>query len=126
MQCTRSPGGGPIIIRRGLGGRTFSTQALARRRDSQFVICLAGGQVAGAAMENHDYYVIIDALYWVFWIIPPLVVSLFLAWKAIEWLRDRREFDGTAVEESKDPWDQAISRPAADNNWGPASGGFGG
>ena len=77
-------------------------------------------------MENHDYYVIIDALYWVFWIIPPLVVSLFLAWKAIEWLRDRREFDGTAVEESKDPWDQAISRPAADNNWGPASGGFGG
>jgi len=77
-------------------------------------------------MENHDYGAIFDALYLGAWIIPPLVLSLFFAWKAIEWLRDRGKVDGTAVEESKNPWDQAISRPAADNNWGPALGGVGG
>ena len=74
-------------------------------------------------MENHDYEVIFDALYLGAWITPPLVLSLFFAWKAIEWLRNRGKVDGTAVE---DPWDQAISRPAADNNWGPALGGGGG
>jgi hypothetical protein len=85
--------------------------------DSDFVDDLAGGQIAeGAAMTNHydDYHVIIDTLSWGFWIIPPLVLSFFFAWKAVRWLRNRGKSDGVVVEEWKDPWDQAISRPAAD------------
>jgi hypothetical protein len=48
------------------------------------------------------------------------LMSCFLAWRAILWLRDRRNFDDGAVEDIedlKDPWDQAISRPLADHHW---------
>jgi len=61
--------------------------------------------------------------------ILTFLMFCFLVWRAVLWLRDRRNLDDGAVEdieELKDPWDQAISRPAADNNWGPALGGFGG
>ena len=49
--------------------------------------------------------------------ILTFLMSCFLVWRAILWLRDRRNRDDGAVEdieELKDPWDQAISRPAAD------------
>jgi hypothetical protein len=66
-----------------------------------------------------------------------LFVSCFLAWKAIEQLRNRRQFDGNAAdeghtrhpEEPSEAWaDQAISRPAADYHyWDMGSfGGLGG
>jgi len=46
----------------------------------------------------------------------------FLAWKAIEWVRNRRKSDGVVVdgvhpkdpEVPRDPWENAISRPPAD------------
>jgi hypothetical protein len=79
-------------------------------------------------MENDEYYHSFDTdtLFWGALIFLALFPSFFFAWKAIEWLRNRRKFDGTAVQESTDPWDHAISRPAADCNWGAAVGGFGG
>jgi len=52
--------------------------------------------------------------------ILTFLMFCFLVWRAVLWLRDRRNLDDGAVadiEELKDPWDQAISRPAADNNW---------
>jgi hypothetical protein len=83
-------------------------------------------RLRGAAMENDEYYHYfdIDTLFWGALIFLALFLSFFFAWKAIEWLRNRRKFDGTAVEESKDPWDHAISRPAADYYWDVGS--FGG
>jgi hypothetical protein len=40
----------------------------------------------------------ISTLFWGALIFLALFVSCFLAWKAIEWLRYRRKFDGGAVE----------------------------
>jgi hypothetical protein len=47
----------------------------------------------------------ISTLFWGALIFLALFVSCLLAWKAIEWLRNRREFDGGAVEggHTKDP-----------------------
>ena len=59
-------------------------------------------------------------------IVLALLMSCFLVWRAIVWLRDRMDVDGGAVEDQidpldqvipRDPWDQAISRPAADYSW---------
>jgi hypothetical protein len=59
-------------------------------------------------------------------IVLALLMSCFLVWRATVWLRDRMDVDGGAVEgqidpldevKPRDPWDQAISRPAADYNW---------
>lgn len=55
------------------------------------------------------------------------LMGCFILWRAILWLRDRKNLDEVEdIEGLNDPWDQAISRPAADIYWGPASGGFGG
>ena len=48
------------------------------------------------------------------------LMACFLLWRAILWLRDRMNPDDGAVEDIedlKDPWEQAISRPAADYYW---------
>ena len=59
-------------------------------------------------------------------IVLALLMFCFLVWRAIVWLRDRMDVDGGAGEDQidpldqaipEDPWDQAISRPAADYNW---------
>jgi len=59
-------------------------------------------------------------------IVLALLMSCFLVWRAIVWLRDRMDVDGGAVEVQtdpfnqvipRDPWDQAISRPAVDYSW---------
>jgi hypothetical protein len=57
-------------------------------------------------------------------------VSCFLAWKAIEWVRNRRPFDPEAVEaglptDLEDPWEKAISRPSTDRYYGDEWGGLG-
>jgi hypothetical protein len=58
--------------------------------------------------------------------ILTFLMACFLVRRAIVWLHDRMDVDGGAVEDQidpldqvipRDPWDQAISRPAADNNW---------
>ena len=76
----------------------------------------------------------ISTLFWGALIFLALFVSCFLAWKAIERLRNRRQFDGAALEgghmrhpeELSEAWaDQAISRPAADYDYGDM-GSFGG
>lgn len=65
-------------------------------------------------MEN-DRYVGIATFLSGALIFLALLIFSFLAWRAILSLRDRRNFDnGVAMEDPKDPWDQAISRPAAD------------
>ena len=76
-------------------------------------------------MENDRYndFVGISTLLSGALIALGLLMSCFLAWRAIVWLRDRMDVDGGAVEDQidpwdqmipRDPWDQAISRPAAD------------
>jgi hypothetical protein len=55
-------------------------------------------------------------------IVVAIFVACFLAWKAIEWLRNRRESGDLVVDgvHAKDPeapqdsWENAISRPTAD------------
>jgi len=56
----------------------------------------------------------ISTLFWGALIVVALVAVSLLAWKAIGWLRDRREFDGVTTENPEDPWDRAISRPSED------------
>ena len=61
-------------------------------------------------------------------IVLAFLMSCFLAWRAILWLRDRRNLNDGAVEDIedlKDPWEQAISRPAADYYWDAGSSGCG-
>jgi hypothetical protein len=78
--------------------------------------------------------VVQDPQLWGALIFLALFVSCLLAWKAIEWLRNRRKFDGVAMEEGQtkdpgeplEPWDQAISRPSADEYNGDEWGGLGG
>ena len=75
-----------------------------------------------AAMESDKIYdyVGISTLLSGALIVLAFLMSCFLAWRAILWLRDRRNFDDGAVEDIedlKDPWEQAISRPAADYYW---------
>jgi hypothetical protein len=74
----------------------------------------------------------ISTLFWGALIFVTLFVSCLLAWKAIEWLRNRRKFDDVVAErghpkdpvEPWEPWDQAISRPSADY-YGDELGGLG-
>jgi len=50
-------------------------------------------------------------------LILTFLMACFLLWRAILWLRDRMNLDDGAVEDTedlKDPWEHAISRPAAD------------
>ena len=81
----------------------------------------SGGQPGceGAAMESdkiYDYVGIFTFLSRAL-IVLAFLMSCFLAWRAILWLRDRRNLNDGAVEDIedlKDPWEQAISRPAAE------------
>ncbi|MDT5362215.1 MAG: hypothetical protein QOC69_3977 [Mycobacterium sp.] len=78
----------------------------------------------------HEHEFEISTLFWGALIFLALFVSCFLAWKAIEWLRNRRKFDGVVAEgghtmDPEDLWDQAISRPLADH-YGSELGGLGG
>jgi len=53
-------------------------------------------------------------------LILTFLMACFLLWRAILWLRDRMNLDDGAVEDTedlKDPWEHAISRPAADYYW---------
>jgi hypothetical protein len=59
----------------------------------------------------------VDTLFWGALTFVAFVVCCLLAWKAIEWIRNR--FDGVAAgagntKDPEDPWDKAISRPSAD------------
>jgi len=76
-----------------------------------------------AATYPSDYEYPISTLFWGALIFLALFVSCFLAWKAIEWVRNRRNSDGVVVDggNPEDPWDKAISRPTADyftDEWG--------
>jgi hypothetical protein len=87
-------------------------------------------RVQGAAMKTYvaatyprGYEYPISTLFWGALIVLAVFVSCFLAWKAIEWVRNRRQFDAEAVDgvNPEDPWDKAISRPTADyfaDEWG--------
>jgi hypothetical protein len=73
-------------------------------------------------MENdiYDALNVISTLLWGALIVVAFLMACFLAWRAILWLRDRRNFDDGAVadiEDLKDPLDQEISRPLADHHW---------
>jgi hypothetical protein len=73
-------------------------------------------------MEMYDpagYNFPISTLFWGALVFVALFVCCLLAWKAIQWLRNRRTFDDAATgpgdkKDPKDPWDNAISRPSAD------------
>jgi hypothetical protein len=58
-----------------------------------------------AAKFHPGYEFEISTLFWGALIFLALFVSCLLAWKAIEWLRNRRKFDGVAMEkgQTKDP-----------------------
>jgi hypothetical protein len=81
-------------------------------------------------------YELISTLFWGVSIFVVLFVVCVLAWKAIEWVRDRRDFDAVAVEDGlpkdlEDPWERAISRPSGDyygfaGYYGDELGGLGG
>ena len=62
-----------------------------------------------------------STFFWGALIFLAVVVSCFFLWKAVEWLRSRMAFHGRATtsraETTKDYWEQAISRPAADHNY---------
>ena len=79
-------------------------------------------------MENDRYNDILGISTFVSgaFVVLALLMFCFLVWRAIVWLRDRIDVDGVAVEGQidpldqvipRDPWEQAISRPAADYNW---------
>jgi len=83
-----------------------------------------------AARYYPGYEFEISTLFWGALILVALVVACLFAWKAIQWLLNRRKFDGAAdegehPEDPKDPWAQAISRPLADHHYGD-EGGLGG
>jgi hypothetical protein len=75
---------------------------------------------------SSDWHFSIYALLWVALIFLALFVLGFYAWHAIEWLRNRWQFDGVAVEgghsrDPDEPWelsDDAISSPLADDYHG--------
>jgi hypothetical protein len=87
-------------------------------------------------MENDGYYDFFTFLSGAL-IVLVLLMSCFVAWRAIVWLYDRMDVDGGAVDDQinpldqvipRDPWDQAISRPSGDYYWevGGGEGGLGG
>ena len=83
-----------------------------------------------AARYYPGYEFEISTLFWGALILVALVVACLFARKAIQWLLNRRKFDGAAdegehPEDPKDPWAQAISRPLADHHYGD-EGGLGG
>jgi hypothetical protein len=93
--------------------------------------CARAAVMSAATRYDYRHAFDIGTLFWGALIFLALFVSCFLAWKAIEWLRNRRKFDGAAVEggHPEDPteaWDHAISRPLADHHYGDGWGGFGG
>jgi hypothetical protein len=72
-------------------------------------------------MENdiYDALNVISTLLWGALIVVAFLMACFLAWRAILWLRDRRNFDDGAVEDIEDlmdPLDREISRPLADHH----------
>ena len=90
-----------------------------------------------AAATYPQEYELFFTLFWGVSIFVVLVVLCVFAWKAIEWIRDRRHVDGVALEhgQSKDPeapWEErAISRPSAafsgfSGYYGDEMGGLGG
>jgi hypothetical protein len=83
-----------------------------------------------AARYPPGYEYEISALFSGALIFLAVFVSFFLAWKAIEWIRNRRRLDPDAVEagpptEVADPWEKAISRPSTDHYYGEELGGLG-
>jgi hypothetical protein len=61
----------------------------------------------------------ISELFWGALVFVALFVCCLLAWKAIQWLRNRMQFNGAAAgagdkKDNENPWDNAISRPSAD------------
>jgi hypothetical protein len=93
-----------------------------------------GTYVAATYPQGYELF---STLFWGVSIFVVLVVLCVFAWKAIEWIRDRRDVDVVALEhgQSKDPeapWEErAISRPSADFSgfsgyYGDEMGGLGG
>jgi hypothetical protein len=89
------------------------------------------------AATNPQGYELISAIFFGVSIFVVLVVLCAVAWKAIEWIRDRRHLDDVVVDDglSKDPEDvwaeRAVSRPGADFSgfsgyYGDEMGGLGG
>jgi hypothetical protein len=70
----------------------------------------------------------ISTLFWGALVFLALFVFCLFAWRAIDWLRNRRKSDGVTVDagEPGDRWDQAISRPPGDQYYGDEYGGMGG
>jgi hypothetical protein len=60
----------------------------------------------------------ISALFWGALIAIALVAVFLVAWKAIGWLRDRKEFHGVTTPDPEGPWGRAISRPSDDYFYG--------
>ncbi len=85
-----------------------------------------------AAYYDPEYYEP-SAFFWGAVIFLAVFVVCFFIWKAFEWVRSRAALRGgkesSQPETTKDSWDQAISRPAADCNYVSLMGGgseFGG
>jgi hypothetical protein len=79
-------------------------------------------------MENdrHDDFADILTLLSQALVVLAVLMSCFLAWRAILWLRDRMNCDDGPVEDTedlKDPLDQVISRPLSDHHWSTLSSG---
>jgi hypothetical protein len=61
-------------------------------------------------MENDRYYYDFFTFLSGALIVLAFLMSCFLAWRAIVWLRDRLDVDGGAVEDQIDALDQVIPR----------------
>jgi hypothetical protein len=84
-----------------------------------------GTYVAATYTRGYDFR--ISTLFWGAVIVIALFVSCLLAWKAIEWVRNRKS-DCVVVEvhlkdpeEPWDPWENAISRPPQTITFFPAT-----
>ena len=70
-----------------------------------------GTYVAATYPRGYDFP--ISTLFWGAVIVIALFVSCLLAWKAIEWVRNRRKSDGVVVEvhlKDRGPWDPGRTR----------------
>ena len=90
-----------------------------------------GSYAAGTYPQGYE---LISAVFWGVSILVVLFAFCALAWKAAEWVRDRRHPDAVAEdgqpEDTDDPLERAISRPPGDyydfaGNYGDELGGLG-
>jgi hypothetical protein len=70
-----------------------------------------GTYIAATYPDGYDYP--ISTLLWGAVIVVALFVACLVAFKAIEWVRDRRD-SGDVTDEPRDPWEKVISRPSSD------------